>query len=130
MGATLAVPADEYRSPIKLMQNALVFTFLLCVPMLSGCDAPGRSVPAYDLVEGPCSSWSMSPDDVVLTATEYCDRKNINLSAYSVPRMTCDSLDGERFWSILYDGLTRTPGDHFMLLLNDETGVVEYIPGE
>ena len=112
------------------MQYALALTLLLCIPMLPGCDASPRSVQEYNLVEGPPSGWSMSPDDAILAAMEFCEREGIDLSAHNVPRMTCNTLDRDRLWCILYDGRRRIPGDHFMLLLNDDTGAVEYVPGE
>lgn len=112
------------------MQYATVFTLFITLPLLFGCDSAERCVPAYEFVDAPPSHWTMSPDDAVLVATEYCVRDGIELAAHSKPRITCDFLDGDRFWCILYDGLTRIPGDHFILLINDETGAVEYVAGE
>ncbi|TWU05414.1 hypothetical protein [Allorhodopirellula heiligendammensis] len=112
------------------MHYAIVLIVLVSIPFAFGCNRDKRSVPAYDLVEGPPSNWAMSPDDAVLAATDYCVHDGIDLSVHSTPRISCDSLDGERFWCILYDGFSRIPGDHFMLMINDETGDVECIAGE
>ncbi len=104
---------------------AIIFVILIALSL--GCS---RSVPPYDLVEGPKEKWTMSPDNAVLAATEYCEVNEIDLTIYTVPRVGCDSLDGERYWSLLYDGFSRIDGDHFMLLINDETGAIEYVAGE
>lgn len=106
------------------------YAFLICSVLVFGCNRTERSVPAYDLVEGTPANWTMSPDEAVLAATNFCERDGINLSAYDTPRIVCDSLDGSRFWCLLYDGVAQIPGNHFMLLLNDETGEVEFVPGE
>ncbi|MFG0254076.1 MAG: hypothetical protein ACF787_03100 [Rhodopirellula sp. JB053] len=111
------------------MHNAIAFTLLISISLGVGCKTE-RPIPHYDLVDGPPSNWAMSADDAVLAATDYCVRDGIDLSVHSSPRIVCDSLDGDRFWCIAYDGFTRIPGDHFMLLINDETGAVEYVAGE
>jgi hypothetical protein len=105
----------------------LVIASTLAAP---GCTRKEADVPTYQLVDGTPPFWTMTPDDVAIVATRYCENGGIELAQREMPSIGHDTLDGERYWSVLYHGLTRIPGDHFMLLINDATGVIEYVPGE
>ncbi|WP_442511701.1 hypothetical protein SH528x_003412 [Novipirellula sp. SH528] len=112
------------------MREHIAVVFLIAILLSFGCSPAQRTIPQYDLVDIVPESWTMSPDEAVLAATEYCAANQIDLSRHGIPRLGCDSLDGERLWSFLYDGVTQMVGNHFMLLLNDETGAIEYVAGE
>lgn len=94
-----------------------------------GCEGNAR-VPPYQLIDGVPLLTSRSADNAILLATDFCKQNSINLDNRGMPVMSYDSLDGVGYWFVLYRGLTRTPGDHFMLVITDTTGEIEFVPGE
>ena len=123
-------PCDPSRYPYRMlsMQRLTLSVVCLFVAMI-GCDQRPR-VPAYQFVDDVPVLTSRSADDAILLATDYCKQNDIDLHQREMPVMTYDTLDGVGYWCVLYHGLTRIPGDHFMLLIVDETGEIEYVPGE
>ena len=105
---------------------------LVTVLHLLGCgpDTLSPRTPVFDLVEPVPDGYNLAADEAVRAANSYCRNEGISLPAYETPSVSCDSLDGDRFWAILYQGVTPIPGNHFMLLLNDATREIEYVAGE
>ena len=124
-------PRDAGRYPTESMAFRTTMLVMLMVLMSCGCSDPvDRTIASFDLVGDVPDHWTLAVDDVIDTSTKYCSRKRIDLSNYQIPSISCDTLDGDRFWAILYQGVTPMPGNHFMLLLNDATLEIEYVAGE
>lgn len=101
-------------------------TMLLCC---LGCNDP-RPIPPYDIIDVVPVGWRMTPDEVVLAATSYCE--NVGMTAHirlGPPTIVVDEYEGQRFWSLGYHQHSKMPGDHFSILINDSTGEIEYEPG-
>ena len=97
---------------------------------LQGCER-SEPVPKYDMVDTVPTGWNMSPDEVVVAATRYCEE--IGMTDHirqGPPAIVVDVYEGKRYWSLGYHQNSRFPGDHFMLTINDSTGDIEYVAGE
>jgi len=105
---------------------------IICILALlaCGCKPSGVAVPSYDLVETPPVMTCLSADDAILAATQYCHDNNIDLRFRPMPRLSHDTLDENGYWYVLYMGETHAVGSDFGLMIDDSTGVVEYMPGE
>ena len=106
----------------------LTFTILCLLVAVIGCGQRPR-IPTYQFVDDVPIFTSRSADDAILLANDYCEENGIDLSQREMPVMSYDALDGVGYWCVLYHGLTRIPGDHFMLLIQDASGEIEYVPG-
>ncbi len=111
-----------YQTNLKLLA--------ICCVVLVGCANEAGTFPRFSLPTPAPKDWDMSPTDAVVVAMRYTADNEIPLREYGVPRVSSDVFEGERFWAVLYSGRFRIPGDHFMLLINDATKAVEYLPGE
>ena len=118
----------RYPNEMSLVARLSLLIFALLVASI-GCDRSPR-VPPYQFIDDAPIFTSRSADDAILLATDYCKRNGIKLENRRMPVMSYDSLDGVGYWCVLYHGMTRTPGDHFMLLIEDASGEIEYVPGE
>ncbi|TWU05384.1 hypothetical protein Poly21_57130 [Allorhodopirellula heiligendammensis] len=124
-------PADgqRYLTETMAVHTPLLVSFVIAT--LCGCSGTvDRSIASYDLVGDVPRHWSLTVDAAIDTSTAYCSRNGIDLSRYQIPSVSCDTLDGDRFWAILYQGVTPMPGNYIMLLLNDDTLEIEYVAGE
>lgn len=85
----------------------------------------------YDMVDPVPVGWRMSPDEVVLVATRYCEDRGMTAHIrQGPPAIVVDVYEGERYWSLGYHQNSTYPGDHFGLTINDTTGIIEYDAGE
>lgn len=106
----------------------LTLLILGVLAAMIGCDRR-PPVPTYQTVDDAPIFATRSADDAILLAADYCKQNGIDLRHREMPVMSYDTLDGVGYWCVLYHGLTRVPGDHFMLLITDGTGEIEYVPG-
>ncbi len=111
---------------LQTIPKVIAFSCVLTLGCTSKIDSP----PAYSLSTPAPVDWDMSPTDAVNIATRYATDNRIPLGEYGVPGISTEILRGERIWAVLYFGKSRIIGDHFMLLINDDTRAVEYVPGE
>jgi hypothetical protein len=115
----------------ELMMRQRIWKLIaFCCVLTLGCRNEVKTTPSFSLSAPAPVDWDMSPTDAVNVATRYAADNDIPLDAYDEPSVSGDVFEGDRFWAVLYQGKTRMPGNHFMLLINDETRTVEYIPGE
>ncbi len=113
-----------------MMHQIIRKIIAFCCVLTLGCTNEVKTTPSFSLSTPAPVEWDMSPTDAVNVATQYAADNGISLDAYDEPRVSGDVFEGERFWAVLYDGKTRMPGNHFMLLINDDTRAIEYVPGE
>lgn len=101
---------------------------MVAVLILSGCSPP----PAiqYDMVDEVPIDWNLTPQQVTVAATEYCERTGVDCARLGPPSIVVDIQDGQRFWCLGYHANSRVHGDHFMLIVNDHTGAIEWVGGE
>lgn len=112
------------------MSQTVLNLIATCCFAILGCASESERPPSFSLSSPAPRDWDMSPADAVLAAMRFASANEIPLSEYGEPRVSSDVFEGDRFWAVLYDGKSRIPGDHFMLLINDTTKAIEYIPGE
>ncbi|MDM4015149.1 hypothetical protein [Roseiconus lacunae] len=111
---------------MSVLRSTIPVLFLLASTI--GCERRPR-IPTYQLVDNVPILTSRTADDAILLASDYCEENGIDLRQREMPAISYDTLDGVGYWCVLYHGLTRKPGDHFMLLIRDTTGEIEYVPG-
>lgn len=102
------------------------------VAMLS-IQSCGRSkpIPEFEMLDPVPVGWRMTPEEVVSAATSYCEGLSMtDHIRQGPPTVIVDEFEGQRYWSLGYHKNSRMPGDHFGLLINDATGMIEYEPGE
>jgi hypothetical protein len=58
-------------------------------------------------------------------AREASRQNGRDLENYDVP--SADFVDGE--WQVAFSGKLRAPGNHFLVIINDDTGDVTIFPG-
>lgn len=115
---------------LKFIKLATTLMALVIVLGIEGC---GRStpVPEYDMVDPAPVGWRMSPDEVVVAATRYCEDAGMtDHIRQGPPSIVVHVYEGERYWSLGYHQNSRYHGDHFMLTLNDSTEQIEFLGGE
>ena len=52
------------------------------------------------------------------------------LSRYHVPEIYYEPRDGKPTWIVFFNGIAELPGNHFIVLLDDQTRVATVVPGE
>lgn len=113
----------------KMNSRVLVSAAVVMFAM-QGC-GPSKPIPEFEMLDPVPVGWRMTPEEVVLAATSYCEGLGITDHVrQGPPTLIVDEFEGQRYWSLGYYKNSTMPGDHFGLLLNDATGIIEYEPGE
>lgn len=112
------------------MQHAILKLITLCCFLTLGCVKQSETLPPISHSTPAPKDWALSPADAVLVAIDYASQHEIPLREYGNPSATHVVREGERFWVVLFEGKSGTPGDHFTLLIHDATEAVEYVAGE
>lgn len=112
------------------MNRQVLIAAVVVMLAMQGC---GRSkpIPEFEMLVPVPVGWRMTPEEAVLAATSYCEGLGMtDHIRQGPPALIVDEFEGQRYWSLGYHKNSKMPGDHFGLLINDATGMIEYEPGE
>lgn len=116
------------------------FRTAIAVPIAAACSVIACSW-QVDTTSPIPSEFQQKPDHTAmgceLTANEAtrigeaaAEESGIEITNYKPPIVDFSDDDGEKYWSLLYEGKIPAPGNHFTVLINDESGTAEIVPGE
>lgn len=95
----------------------------------SGCSRGSSATPGYHLINGTPTSWSMTPDEVVLTAKKYCESNTIIVTGKEELMVSHVAFDAHRRWAVTFDDSGRSKPGFWVLTVDDETGAVKHVGG-
>jgi hypothetical protein len=72
----------------------------------------------------------LSTAEVIRIAKGAAVQHGNDLSRYEEPNAHYDSTGKEPIWLVLFDGKVARPGNHLMVVVDDETGKVRLVPGK
>jgi hypothetical protein len=70
----------------------------------------------------------LSPRKAIQIAKKAAERQGMDLSKYKEPEANYRSTGAKR-WGVFFDGKVRTPGNHFYIFVDDQTGDTRYVEG-
>ena len=92
-------------------------------PVVWDCSR-GRTFPASE-------KHRLKPADVIEIATAEAKRRGVPLSKYRRSSMCFDALDRDAHWTVFFESRNNppAPGDHFSVVISDQTRGAEFLPG-
>ena len=75
--------------------------------------------------DSPC----LTEADARKLQAEFIAGRKMDVKAYSTPKVSHECLERGCYWTFFYNGIRPMPGNHFMLLVGDPSGLVELLPG-
>lgn len=99
--------------------RSLSFGLLLAVSVLTSCSAcpRGEHIPRLSEVE------------VLTIANDAARRAGTDLSKFNVPQAYFEYVDNNCTWSVLYEGIGDTIGNHFLVIVDDNTRQAQLFGG-
>jgi hypothetical protein len=73
----------------------------------------------------------LSKNEAVELQMNYVRSRNVDLGSFVGPTVfhNCYEHSSGCFWAFSYDGVESSPGNHFMIVVDDPTGTVELVGG-
>ncbi|MGA3287614.1 MAG: hypothetical protein ABSD46_09320 [Bacteroidota bacterium] len=72
----------------------------------------------------------MSENEVISIANHAAEKAGHILSKYDKPKAKFNFISQDSTWTVFYDGIIPAPGNHFMILVKDQTGETQVMEGE
>ena len=94
--------------------TAAIAALAWAVGFTSAADAPTRLAEA----------------EVIRIASAAAEKKGFRLKDYKAPRVHYEFTKKDKSWTVFYDGKVSSPGNHFLVWINDQTGAATVMPGE
>ena len=103
--------------------GALALVFVLAQARSSALPSPGR--PCSPAVNEPC----LSKQQAVELQMNYLRSRDVKLGDFIGPTVFHRCYEQGCYWAFVYKGVERVPGNHFMIVVDDPTGTVEWVGG-
>ena len=103
--------------------GALVLVFVLAEAKSPALPSPGH--PCSPAVNQPC----LSKDEAVELQMTYVRSHNVKLADFIGPTVFHRCNEQRCYWGFFYNGVESVPGNHFMIVVDDPTGTVEWVGG-
>jgi hypothetical protein len=101
------------------------FGLLAASLVLGGCSSP-RTVP---VASAKPKEARLSAAEAIGIAKEAAVKHGSDLSRYEEPKAHFDFTDDMGLWLVLFDGKVARPGNHLMVVVDDQTGKARVVPG-
>ena len=112
------------RHPKQQFAAALILLSLL----IAGCSQPA---PVELTAADPTPAGArLSPAEVIRIAGDVAVKDGRDLADYHAPRPVYQQLHADEPWTVFYDGKVPTPGNHFLVDVDDRTRTARLMPGE
>jgi len=72
----------------------------------------------------------LSTPEVIRIAQQAAERDGRRLSDYKPPEAHYEYTRKDKSWWVFFDGRVPTPGNHFSVTIEDQTGKTHLMPGE
>jgi hypothetical protein len=97
--------------------------------LFAGCSHPTTST-APTASDAKVDGARLSQAQVVRIAAEAATKHGYRLADYKDPEAHYQFTRKDKTWSVFYDGKVPTPGNHFLVVIDDQTGAARVMPGE
>lgn len=104
------------------------FGSLVLVFVLAGAESPAHASsgqPCSPAVNKPC----LSKNEAIELQMNYVRSHNVDLGTFIGPTVFHKCYVQGCYRGFFYDGAERTPGNHFMIIVDDPAGTVEWVGG-
>ena len=72
----------------------------------------------------------MGIEAVINLANKVAEKQGIELSKFNTPAAHFNPLGKDNSWWVNYEAKRPLPGNHFTVVINDDSGEARYIPGK
>ena len=97
--------------------------------LVAGCSHPTANT-APTASDAKADGARLGQAQVVRIAAEAATKHGYRLADYKDPEAHYQFTHKDQTWSVFYDGKVPTPGNHFLVVIDDRTGVPLVMPGE
>jgi hypothetical protein len=101
------------------------FGLLAALLALAGCST-AHTVP---VASAKPKEARLSAAEATRIAKEAAVKHGSDLSTYEEPTAHFDFTDDMGLWIVLFDGKVARPGNHLMVVVDDQTGKASVVPG-
>ncbi len=97
--------------------------------LVAGCSHPTPST-APTASDAKADGARLSQAQVVRIAAEAATKHGYRLADYKDPEAHYQFTRKDKTWNVFYDGKVPTPGNHFLVEIDDQTGAARVMPGD
>jgi hypothetical protein len=100
------------------------FAFVAASLIVAGCSHATRVEPG-----APPVGAHLTTAEAVRIAQQAAEREGRRLSDYKLPEPHYQYTRKDKSWWVSFDGQVPAPGNHFSVLIDDQTGKTQLMPG-
>jgi hypothetical protein len=106
-----------------------VVVALAVLLVVAGCSHPVASTAPTPSATKPDGA-RLNQVEVVRIAGEAATKHGYHVADYKDPQTHYEFTRKDKTWTVFYDGKVPAAGNHFLVWVDDQTGVARVMPGE